>query len=76
MNLIQLFNDRFLLRNDTIHSSYDKIIICVFIYCILPIIELSHSTRNNNIYHDDESESIISQSYNDYPENFFHMTRD
>lgn len=71
MSIIQLLHNRFLTRNDIINSSVDKCILCFFVYCCLPFIEAS---TNNHSPHDESPQAT--NDYNDYPENFFHMTLD
>ena len=61
MNIYQLLTDKLLISNDNVKSSYDKCVFCCFIFCCLPMMEL---TQHNNEFR---------ESYNEYPENFFHM---
>jgi hypothetical protein len=61
MNIYDLLHNRLLASDDIIGSSYDKCVVCCFIYCCLPFLELSE--QNND----------FRESYHEYPENFFHM---
>ena len=61
MNLYRLLHNRLLASDEIVSSSYDKCLFCCFIYCCLPILELS------------EYNYEFRENYHEYPENFFHL---
>lgn len=67
MNIYNLLHNRLLSDNDIFYSSYDKCLVCCFIYCFLPFIEISER---------DTYERDTYERGNDYPENFHHMVRE
>ena len=70
MNIFDLLHNRLLTRNDIVNTSQDKCLLCCFIYCCLPFIEISENRREH------EEVPFFSEFNDDCPDRFFTMVRD
>ena len=62
MNIYEFLHERLLTQDDIVTSSYDKCILCCFIYCFLPFIELSENNSNRETLSISSSSSEFSGS--------------
>ena len=49
MNIYQILTEKLLVKSDLVNSSYDKCVICCFIFCCLPMMELTEDSTTRRI---------------------------